>query len=112
MLKKNKVMDPKVLEELLKRVTQLLDEICGQTTYGDKIITASGNVGTYENGHARAAFVLSDTTFNHFFVNEIDVVVQKGYNVLIPSQTSINPGAGNFITGFEIVDGGQVQVWE
>lgn len=105
-------MDPKILEDLLKRIVQLLVEICGQTVYGDRIISASGGVATYENGHAKAMFILNDTLFNHFYVNEIDVVETKGYDIYIPSQTSINPGAGNFITGFEIADGGIVQVWE
>lgn len=102
----------KVLEGFLKSIVLLLQHISGYTKYGDTVITASGAVGTYENGHAVYCKLLAVTTFNHFFINQVDVVAKKGYSVALPEGTILRPGQGNEITGYEIAVGGMVQNWE
>jgi hypothetical protein len=102
----------KVLEAFLKRIIVLLEIISGSTKNGCQVKSASGAVSTYANGHAKALKLLVATTFNNFYVDQIDVCTKKGFNVELPGETWIRVEEGKEITGFEIADGGQVQVWE
>lgn len=104
-------MEEKFYREVVEWLKQQIDLLTGNTTYGDTVVTASGAVATYE-GNAKRIVLLKDTTFNHCYIDDVDVATQKGYNVAITAPAVLCPGKGKKFTGFEIADGGQVQVIE
>jgi len=101
----------KDLKDLLEGIKDQIELANGHTGYGDRIINAVAAVGTAK-GKIKAIIVLEPTVFNHFFVDDIDMVTYKGYNVNVPALTMISAGKGKYITEIEIAIGGQIQIWE